>query len=153
MKKAAVGILISLLLMSCVLCACDSMKEKPFDNTYNQVSQTYIAFIETAMKDWQKAVNEFCNLDAMDEDSKERVLSGDLLVSYEIIRFEKLSDSLWVVETLTKTEEDSNGTYGVNYVGLLNGKWDVFLNKRNIPTVLTEGVEIPDYEIHDAAFH
>lgn len=152
MKKIAVFVLITLLLTSCMLCACGSKEEIPFDDSYYQASKTYIAFLEAAMKDWPAAVNEFVNLGSTPEDEIAMVLAGESILSYEIIRFEKLSDSLWVVESLTKTNSIRHGLYGVNYVGYVNGKWEVFLNKRILPEALTDGVEIPDYELHEGDF-
>ena len=128
-EKIAAFVFLTFLLVSCVLCACDSREKEPFDEVYYQVSKTYIEFMETSMKDWPKAVNNFCNFgNEKDDDEITRVLSGDPVSSYEILRVEKLSNSLWVVETLTKTEVIPYGVYGVNYVGFLNGKWDIFLN-------------------------
>lgn len=147
MKKTAALILAVCLLIGSMLCACGAKEEKPFDEAYYQVSETYIAFLETAMKDWPEAVNTFVNLESLGDEA-DRVLSGTQIVSYEILRFEKLSDSLWVVEALTKTEDAPVGIYGVHYVGYVYEKWEVFLNVKVLPEVLTDGVEIPDYEIH-----
>lgn len=151
MKKIAVFVLITLLLTSCMLCACGSKEEIPFDDSYYQASKTYIAFLEAAMKDWPAAVNEFVNLEAVEnEKDMALVLSGEPLLAYEVLRFEKLSDSLWVVEKLTKTKSIPYGVYGVNYVGYVNGNWEVFLSKKRLPVTLTDGIEIPDYEPYAA---
>ncbi len=68
--------------------------------------------------------------------------------SYEIIRFEKLSNLLWVVETRTTNGIFPNGVYAVNYVGIVGGNMLVYRNSKQLPTALTEGLKIEDYEIH-----
>lgn len=151
MKKLAALIFVTFLMISGMLCACDAKEEEPFDEAYYQVSKTYITYLETGMKDWPKAVKEFVNLESVgDKEELKRVLSDEPVLAYEILRVEKLSESLWVVEGLIKTESIPYGVYGVNYVGYMNGKWEVFLNERGLPATLTDGIEIPHYETHAA---
>ena len=41
-----------------------------------------------------------------------------------------------------------NGVYFVNYVGIIDNDMMVYRNLRELPTVLTEGLEIEDYKPH-----
>ena len=149
MKKKLLCFLLVLRFASHILCACSSNKDaknQTYDDTYYRVSEFYTEFLKTGMSDWGKAVEKFCAFP--DQEQKTLALTGDPILYYEILRIEKLSDSLWVVETFTKVKMLPNGAYGVNYVGFVDGQYKVFLNQSNIPKALTEGVEIEPYEIH-----
>ena len=134
MKKNILCFLLVLLSVCHMLCACGSKndtQDQSYDESYYRVSEVYTEFIKTGMSDWEKAVNKFCAFP--NQEQKELALTGDPIIYYEILRLEKLSDSLWVVETFTKVKLFPKGIYGVNYVGFVDGQYKVFLNQSNIP--------------------
>lgn len=147
MKKFSI-LLSALLIISFLLAGCAPAEEptEPFDSVYHGAVSVYEAFAQTAIVDWSKAVTEYCHFS--DPADLERSQQGEPNHSMELIRFEKLSDTLWVVELCVKDELCPNGLYGVNYVGFYDGAWRVFLNLKDVPAELTEGVEIEPYEPH-----
>ena len=69
-----------------------------------------------------------------------------VLVDYAIVSLSKLSENLWEVILLSKTVEFPDGVYGANYIGVIDGKYYVMVNIKQIPEDLTVGVEIDPFE-------
>ena len=149
-KKLLCTILIALLFIS-MFSGCQLEQngiEKPYDAAYYDVSQFYVQYMEFTMRDAAHAAN-FCYFE--DETAKELYLQSAQkypTISYEIIRFEKLSDFLWVIEVHVTDGMHPNGVYFVNYVGIIDNNMMVYRNSRKLPAALTEGLEIEDYEVH-----
>ena len=140
------------LLVVVILSGCvnepDIKESIPYDSAYYDVSQFYVQYLEFTMHDISKAA-QLCFFE--DESARELYLAGmqdNLTTSYEIIRFEKLSDCLWVIEVCVINPMHVNGVYFVNYVGIIDNDMMVYRNLRELPTVLTEGLEIEDYKPH-----
>ena len=126
----------------------DVADNKPYDSAYFDVSQFYVQYLELMIHDAAQAA-QFCYFE--DESAKDLFLQSvqeNPTTSYEVIRFEKLSNLLWVVETRTTNGIFPNGIYGVNYVGIVGNNMLVYRNSKQLPNALTEGLEIEDYEIH-----
>ncbi len=150
-RKLSCVILIGLLLI-CIFSGCqaapDAADNKPYDSAYYNVSQFFTQYVEATMHDPVKAA-EACYFE--DEAEKELYLQGmqdDPILSYEIIRYEKLSDYLWVIEFCTVNDMFPSGVTGVNYVGIVDNNMLVYRNKNWLPSALTEGLEIEDYKFH-----
>ncbi len=129
-------------------CQADDTDTKPYDSAYYDVSQFFVQYMEAMMHDPALAA-QLCHFE--DESDKELFLQemqDDPTISYEIIRFEKLSDNLWVVEINIVKGMFPRGAYFVNYVGITDSKMLVYRNKRNLPSILTEGLVIEDYKPH-----
>ena len=121
------------LMVLCGFAGCTVEKEEPAlcDPTFTEALNFYISYMETARFDWQKAVGEFLHFE--DEESKSLSLRGNPILSYQLIRFEKLSDQLWIVEVFIKRDYIPDGAYGVNFVGIIDGEYRVMNNKKKIP--------------------
>lgn len=152
MKLRSLCSIYIVVLMFSVLAGCkqelDIADSKPYDSAYFDVSQFYVQYLELTMHDAAQAA-QFCYFE--DESVKDLFLQSvqeNPTTSYEVIRFEKLSNFLWVVETRTSNGIFPNGVYGVNYVGIVGDNMLVYRNTKQLPTALTEGLEIEDYEIH-----
>lgn len=147
MKKFSI-LLSALLIISFLLAGCAPAEEptEPFDSVYHGAVSVYEAFAQTALVDWSKAVTEYCHFS--DPADLERSQQGKPIHSLEILRIEKLSEKLWVVEFFATDDLCPNGIYLAHYVGLYDGAWRVFLNESLIPAELTEGIEIEPYEPH-----
>ncbi len=137
------------LLVLCIFSGCQAEEvtdTKPYDSAYYNVSQFFMQYLESMMHDPVKAA-QACYF----EDESERELfvqsaQDHPILSYEIIRFEKLSDDLWVIELCSVNKMHPNGVNYVNYVGIVDNNMLVYRNKKNLPSALTEGLEIEDYE-------
>lgn len=139
------------LLLSAALVGCNQEKEpeetkiQPYDSNYCNVSDFYIQYLEYMMTDISKAAQMVY---FPDNSEMPMFLQCDLITSYEILRFEKLSDTLWVIETCTTNPTFPDGIYGVNYVGVIDGNMLVYRNLKSLPNVLTEGLDIEEYKPH-----
>lgn len=152
MRRGLMCIVLIVLLAISVLSGCqqepDITENKPYDSAYYDASRFYLEYMDSSMHDASQAA-QFCYFE--DDSAKQLYLQSaqkSPTTSYEIIRFEKLSDNLWVVETCIVSGMFPNGIYGVNYVGVVDDNMLVYRNLRELPAVLTEGLEIEEYEIH-----
>ena len=145
MKKQVIAAWLILLLIFVCLPGC-AHDESIYDEEFSDVVQTYIAYKELAMTNWQDAVRQYCYFD--DEDALKKTLEGTPIYSYEIIRVEKYSDLLWEIEFFSNAAYNPQGAYGVNYVAKIDGKYRVIINLRWVPEEILEGLEIEPYVPH-----
>ena len=146
MKKLIIPIILVVVVVFFVA-LCDSNQHDTtilYDMSFAKAMDCYTAYIETAMEDWGKAVQEYCHYE--DPSAMDQILDFPPITSYQIIRFERLSDNLWEIETFTTAPYKPYGSYGVNYVGLIDGEYRVMTNVQNIPSELTEGISIEPFE-------
>lgn len=68
-----------------------------------------------------------------------------LLVSYDILRIEQLSEDLWIVEAFYIEDKSKLGYYDVNYLAKFDGIWKFMPSIEEIPEHLKEGVEFEEY--------
>lgn len=151
MCKRVFCLMMIFLLLSVVLGGChqgnepEETKIQPYDSNYCNISDFYIQFLEYVMTDRSKAAQMVY---FADDSEIAKYLQADLISSYEIVRFEKLSDSLWVIETFMTKPSKPDGVYGVNYVGVIDGNMLVYRSLKDVPNVLTEGLDIEEYKPH-----
>ena len=88
---------------------------------------------------------EYCHFE-IPEMRDMAVLSGGYLLSYEILEWESLSDKLWAVTTEFKTNQNPEGEIGVNFVGLIDGKYLVMNNVINIPEELKANIDLSKFQ-------
>lgn len=147
--------------LSVALCACASDKNdthstnptiemlettEPIDSTLAAL-QFHVEYLETMKFDPVGATVVYCHHE--DPQTEQIALEyACLVLEYEILRIEKLSSRLWVVEQFTKSEINKLGRYGVNYIGIIDGRYRVMANEEQIPQELKEGIEIPEYMPH-----
>ncbi len=150
-RKLLCAILIGLLVI-CIFSGCQAEEvtdTKPYDSAYYNVSQFFIQYIESTMHDPVKAAQVCYFKDESERELFVQSMQDHPTLSYEIIRFEKLSDDLWVIELCAVSNMFPNGVTGVNYVGIVDNNMLVYRNKKNLPSALTEGLEIEDYKPND----
>lgn len=147
MKKCTIAILLSLSLFLSLLSGCTNIDKPIYDTVFQEVTETYIAYREMAMVDWQEAVKTYCYYNG-DEEGFNKALEGIQTTFYEIIRVQKYTDALWEIEFFFKDSFIPSGMYGVNYVALIDGEYRVCTNLRWVPDELLEGIEIEPYQIH-----
>jgi hypothetical protein len=103
----------------------------------------YANYLEEMQVDAAKAMEKYCHY----EDQEERTfalqsMAKDVFLSGEIVRIEKLSDKLWIVELIMETQNFPSPTGGANYVGILQGAFCVMTSEQQIPQELKEGITV-----------
>ncbi len=156
------------LLLLCLLCACGEDPTEPSvhpststtavipptvpnisDDPSLEILNFYLEYLEASKISAVDAILKYLYF----ENEEYRLLSlssaeHDNFLSYQMIRLEKLSDDLWLIESFIQSEKIPGGIYGLNFVGRIDGKLYVMSNKREIPEYLKNGLEIEDYEPH-----
>lgn len=108
-----------------------------------EVQDVFLNYLETIKSDYVKAANEYCHFEM--PIIKELVMqSNDYLLSYQVIKWEQISEVLWAVEvSITSTYSDENNIY--NFVGFVDGEWRVMLNPYQIPAYMLRDLDLAHY--------
>lgn len=70
--------------------------------------------------------------------------------NWEIIKWEKLSSELWVVESNIQTSDDwDSGTY-YHFVGLIDGQYYIMVSTVHIPSELKDNLDVSRYDAPDS---
>ena len=146
MIRRIMAVLIATVIACAAFCGC-TQKDSVCDATFEKAIETYISFMETAMENWQRAVEKYCYFGS-DEDALRLPLTGTPLHSYKIIRVERISDDLWEIISFTVTTEIPDGLFGATYVALIDGEYRICTNLSFVPGALLEGHEIEPYKPH-----
>ena len=111
-----------------------------------QVTDTYIGFLETVKCDYASAVEDYCHF----ENSwlrSETMHSEDYVTNYEIEYIEQLNKKLWVAKTWVVTVQHPDGRYIVNFIGLIDNKYYIMTGSYQVPKNLLKGCNLDKYQL------
>ena len=109
-----------------------------------EVEHFYSNYMKTIKSDYAKAVNEYCYFE--DPVIKELIAqSTDYVTEYRILKWNQLSDQLWVVKTFFKTVYMPEGDTMYNFVGNIDGIYYVILNSYLVPPQLQGNLDLSIY--------
>lgn len=132
-------ILFLCLIVSLFLVGCTAKDGPPSD-----VENLYIAYLEKSKTDVVGAARDYCYNVNTDWDALNGA-ANDYTVDFEILKWEKLSEDLWVATTrITKTYHSTDEPY-FHFIGKIQGRYLVIKNVRNIPENLKENLNLDPY--------
>ena len=168
--KQIIPIILVLTMVISLLCACTNDPTMPTTTTPTTAPTTmpapstahpvsndpsleilsfYLEYCEATKRDSVMALLQYVHYE--DKETLKLALSvapDDPVMHYEIIRLERLSDDLWLIEECFYSKLTPGGICGLNFVGRINGKLYVITGKSQIPPHLKEGLVIEDYTPH-----
>lgn len=104
----------------------------------------YIECMELGKTDYQKAFLDSSHYEREEHYELARN-HPQLLITYEILRIEQLSDELWLVEGFYTSDKIKLGFYDLNYLAKFDGEWKIMMSIEEIPEALKEGIEFEEY--------
>jgi hypothetical protein len=112
-----------------------------------EVLEYFVDYVELLKTDPRSGIVDYRHYE--DQQAKQLSLDNAVLVlEYEVVRIEKISDQLWLVEFFLKTEKGTLGYYVINYVGEIDGRLWIMTNEKQIPEKMKEGVVLEEYKPH-----
>ena len=119
-----------------VLCGCASEPDA------RDVYEDYLKIAEVSL---QAAISKHCHYER-NEVYHMAMECVDHITSYEIERWEQLSENLWVARLKhTCFSCDEMVLYATNFVGLIHGTYKVMISVEEIPDFLTEGLDLEEF--------
>ncbi len=158
-KRLSAGLMITVILF--MLCACDSEENtqeptKSSETTgateeviyeeadFFSVINFYLSYLARSSYDTQGAFREYLHFE---QDWARDILPGkeNVVTCYEILEVKKLNDQLWVIHVSSTSAYEPEWYDYHNFVGLIDGKLYVMLNKFNVPAEIKEGLDLSEY--------
>ena len=131
-----IGAVLMLILSSA--CSSAELSEK-------DVREFYTEYVEAVKQDRLPAIFEYVHYEYESMLEADKEYPSDPLFHAEILRVEKLSPELWVLQIYYESSQIPAGATAYQFVGIIDGELKVMKGHFNVPSVLAQNLDLEQY--------
>lgn len=134
-----------LLILSVVFCLVGCSASKTHESIYEEYMQAMLNDTHSAQKEYVFFRNT--ELESLAFESEYT------LYDYQILSWEQLSDSLWVVTVMMHSSFDPEPRECINFVGIIDGEYWVIPGILGLPDELKKGVDFSKFKKYESGIN
>lgn len=138
-KKYACYALLCIFLLMLFGCAQENQEQMKIRTFYQEFSELNLVDPALAIENYVHYEDETIKSIALAS------IEGDRTIDYEILKLDKISDTLWAVEVYVETTMQPDGFTAYNFVGEIDGTYKIMRGVNQIPQNLIQNHDLGAY--------
>lgn len=139
MKKSFCAIAALLILIFISACS-------PSPSAEEEVRNFYMEYVEACIEDRIAATKKYVHYEDPAQLERETADTNCPLLKTDILSIEKLTDDLWALRIYYENLYIPDGETIYHFVGVIDGEYKVMRNIWNIPTTLSQDLNLDQYQ-------